>query len=119
MAKSVEELQRQAFPLLTPEQIALLEPFGERRVTRVGDVLFEVGDRGYCMVVVLAGRTEVVDRSEGSERFITSTGPGGFNGELGLLTGQTVFAACIVREAGEVLTVPPAQVQEAIATIPQ
>ena len=102
------ETQRQAFPILTDEQIALLRPFGEVQATKAGDVLFEAGDATYPLVVVLSGQTKVVDRSEGSDQLITTTGPGGFNGELGLLTGQTVFATCIVREPGEVLLIPPA-----------
>ena len=112
------DFQRQAFPILTEELIALLRPFGEVRPTQSGEVLFEVGDAAYPLVVVLAGQTAIVDRSEGSDRLITTTGPGGFNGELGLLTGQTVFAACVVREPGEVLLVPPAGVHAAIETIP-
>jgi thioredoxin reductase (NADPH) len=112
------EMQRQAFPILSDEQIALLRPFGEVRATKTGDVLYEVGDAAYPLVVVLSGQTMVVDRSEGTDQLITMTGPGGFNGELGLLTGQMVFAACVVSEPGEVLLIPPAAVHEAIETIP-
>jgi thioredoxin reductase (NADPH) len=112
------EMQRQAFPILSDEQIALLRPFGEVRATKAGEVLYEVGDAAYPLVVVLSGQTMVVDRSEGTDQLITMTGPGGFNGELGLLTGQMVFAACVVSEPGEVLLIPPAAVHEAIETIP-
>ena len=112
-------LDQQAFPVLTEVQIALLLPFGEVRATRVGDVLFEVGDAGYHLVVVLAGRTEIIDRAEGLDRVIKASGPGEFHGELGLLTGQTVFAACVVREPGRVLMVPPPALREAIATVPE
>src|SRR5918994_4667111 len=112
------ETPPQAFPLLTDEQIALLRPFGEVRPTQAGEVLFEVGDATYPLVVVLSGETAIIDRSDGSDQLITTTGPGGFNGELGLLTGQMVFAACVVREPGEVLLIPPAGVHAAIETIP-
>ncbi len=118
MSDPQSEIQRQAFPVLTDEQIALLRPFGEVHPTQAGDVLFEVGDATYPLVVVLSGQTAILDRSEGSDQLITTTGPGGFNGELGLLTGQMVFAACVVREPGEVLLIPPAGVHEAIETIP-
>src|SRR5687767_6767876 len=111
-------IKRQAFPILSDEQIALLRPFGEVHETKAGDVLFEVGDATYPLVVVLSGETAIIDRSEGSDHLISTTGPGGFNGELGLLTGQMVFAACVVREPGEVLLIPPAAVQKAIETIP-
>jgi len=113
-----DERERQSAPVLSAEQIASLRPLGEVRRTHTGDVLFEVGDATYPMVVVLAGRTEIIDRSEGIDRVIKTSGPGEFQAELGLLTGQAVFVACVVREAGEVLLIPAAAVQEIIATMP-
>ena len=119
MMISAEEIARNAFPVLSDEEVALLEPFGTHHATREGEVLFEAGQGAPIMIVVYSGRTEVVDRSEGSERLITSAGPGQFNGELSLLTGQTLYATCIVREGGEVLLIPAAAVQEIVATIPE
>ena len=118
MSDPEPEFQRQAFPVLTDEQIDLLRPFGEVRRTQSGDVLYEVGDATYPLVVVLSGRTAIIDRSDESDQLITTTGPGEFNGELGLLTGQMVFAACVVHEPGEVLILPPDCVHEVIETIP-
>ena len=96
----LNERERQSAPVLSAEQITSLRPLGEIRRTHTGDVLFEVGDATYPMVVVLAGRTEIIDRSEGIDRVIKTSGPGEFQAELGLLTGQAVFVACVVREAG-------------------
>lgn len=118
MGFDIGQLEQAAFPVLSAEQIDLLRPFGEVRQTQVGDVLFEIGDRTYPLVVVLSGQTAVVDTSERVERSLKLSGPGEFVGELGLLTGQAVFVACIVREAGQVLLVPPAAVREVTATIP-
>lgn len=118
MAVPNKDLLRQAFPVLTDEQIALLQPFAARKATRAGQVIFEAGSGSSWLVVVLSGRTEIVDRSDGGERVISTSGPGQFTGELGLLTGQTVDATCIVREAGEVLVVSAPAVQEVIATVP-
>lgn len=113
------QLEQQAFPTLDQRQIGLLRPFGEERPTAVGEVLFEVGDAAYDLVVVLAGRTAIVDRTEGEDRVIKESGPGEFHGELGLLTGQTVFGAGVVREAGRVLRVSPARLREAIERVPE
>jgi len=119
MAMTQQQLEQQAFPLLTERQIGLLRAFGEERPTAAGDVLFEVGDPSYHLVVVLAGRTAIVERTDGEGRVIKESGPGEFHGELGLLTGQTVFAACVVVEPGVVLLVPPAQLRRAIDTVPE
>jgi thioredoxin reductase (NADPH) len=111
-------LAQVAFPSLTDEQVASLRPLGEIRQTEVGDVLFSAGKRPVMMVVVISGRTEVVESTDGEERVVSTTGPCQFVGELTLLTGQTPFATCIVREPGEVLLITAETVQRIVATMP-
>ncbi len=81
-------------------------------------MLFEVGDTSYDMIVILSGGVRIIDRT-GEDRVLRESGPNEFVAELGLLTGQTVFVACEVREAGEALLIPAAKVREAIRTIPE
>lgn len=118
MSVSSSEIERQAFPILSVPEVALLRPYGEQCSTHAGELLFEAGKGQPRLVVVLSGRVEVIDRSDGEDRYITGADPGGFVGEMGLLTGQTAYATCIVREPGEVLLVPAPNVQEAISTNP-
>lgn len=119
MSMSQEELMRQSAQTLTDQQIAVLRPFGEVRSTRAGEVLFEAGDNDQPLLIVLSGRTEVVDRSDGADLFIKSSTHGQFDGELGLLTGQSALATSIVREAGEVLLISQPKLRKIIATIPE
>jgi thioredoxin reductase (NADPH) len=114
-----DKVWRQAFPVLTDAQIDLLRPFGRIQETKAGDVLFEVDDTSYDMIVILKGGTRILERTGGTDRVLKESGPGEFHAELGLLTGRTVFVACQVREAGEVLLVPATKVREAIRTIPE
>ena len=62
MSDPAPEFERQAFPVLTDDQINLLRPFGEVQTTQSGDVLYEVGDRTYPLVVVLSGQTAIINR---------------------------------------------------------
>lgn len=119
MSILTEDLVRQALPTLTAAQIDLLRPYGEVCETRAGTELAENGRAEPLLVVVLSGRVETIDRTDGCEQRITSAGPGEFAGELNLLTGQPMFATFVVREAGTVLIVPGAGVRAAIATIPE
>ena len=82
------DLEARAFPKLTVEQIDLLRPYGDVRQAQAGEVLFEVGDRASPMVVVLAGSTEIVDRSERVDRIVNVGGPGDFHGELACSPGR-------------------------------
>ena len=119
MTRRFENWGRQSAVVLNEEHIAHLRAYGEVRATKTGEVLFETGDLEYPLVVVLSGRTEIVDRSEGFDTVVATSHRGQFDGEISLLTGQALFATCIVREAGEVLLVPRAAVRKAIAMIPE
>jgi thioredoxin reductase (NADPH) len=111
-------LDQQAFPVLEVAQIALLRPFGTTRSIASGDVLIEVGDAIPALFVVIEGRTAIVDRAN-ADRVLREDGPGEFNGELGLLTGQSAFVACVVQKPGTALVIPQTAVQEIIANIPE
>jgi thioredoxin reductase (NADPH) len=116
IAPSILELQ--AFPTLSALQITRLHPFGETRATRRGDILFDTISSTYCLIVVLEGRCEILDRGS-DDRILRTTGPGEFSGELGLLTSQRAFAACRVSEPGRVLVVQSAKVCHIVETIPE
>jgi thioredoxin reductase (NADPH) len=111
-----DDLRRLAFPVLDEAQIGALRPFGRERATAAGDVLFRAGDATYPLVVVIEGRTRILDYSDGAAHVIEDGGPGEIHGELAMLTGQQAFADCIVGESGRVLLVPPAGLREAIRT---
>lgn len=119
MEDSEESLERRAFPVLDEAQIEALRRFGEERETAAGDVLFRPGDEVYPLVVVLEGRTQILDCAEGGEHVIEDSGRGEIHGELAMLVGQRAFADCVVSEPGRVLLVPPDRLREAVRTSPE
>jgi thioredoxin reductase (NADPH) len=66
---------------------------GEERSARVGEVLYQVGDRTYPFIAILAGEVAIIDAAG---REIVRHGASGFLGEMNLLTGQTVFVTAVV-----------------------
>jgi thioredoxin reductase (NADPH) len=79
--------------MLSPSQLATLAAIGEERTASVGELLYRVGDRTYPFIAILEGEAAIVDAA-GNE--IIRHGPGGFLGELNLLSGQTVFVNALV-----------------------
>jgi thioredoxin reductase (NADPH) len=75
--------------------VQLLAARGEERTAAEGEFLFQIGDARYPFIVVLEGEAAIFDGA-GSE--IARQGPGGFLGEMSLLTGQTVFVDGLVTE---------------------
>ncbi len=95
----------EAFPVLGAKQLSEAAPFGSERTVDAGDSLFEAGAANYELFVVLEGEAEVV-RVDGDETDVIATyGPGGFVGELTLLTGQRRFLTGRVTRAGRVLVI--------------
>ena len=84
-----------ASPLLSPSQLEALAEIGEERSARVGELLYQVGDRTYPFIAILEGAVAIVDAA-GNE--LVRHGPSGFLGELNLLSGQTVFVNALVTE---------------------
>jgi thioredoxin reductase (NADPH) len=80
----------------------MLAEHGEQRTAAEGEYLFRIGDARYPLIVVLEGEAAILDAA-GNE--IARQGPGGFLGEMNLLTGQTVFVDCVVTKPMRYLAV--------------
>jgi len=94
-----------AYPRLSELQIHELARYGRPRLTHAAEVLYQAGDVDCELIVVLSGLVAVIDPNKPDEP-IGVHGPGRFIGELGLLTGQAALLTAVVREPGEVLTLP-------------
>jgi thioredoxin reductase (NADPH) len=94
-----------AWPVLSAEELADMASFGSERRTAAGELLFEAGEASYDLFVVLEGEVQVLRPGGGEGALIASYGPGGFIGELTLLTGQHRYLDGRVTQAGRVLVI--------------
>jgi thioredoxin reductase (NADPH) len=103
-------------PVLDAAQREVLGTYGTEHAVSPGDVLFAEGDPTYDLIVVLEGEVQIVaNAGQPAETVIATYGPGGFLGEISLLTGQRAFLSAVARTAGRVLRVPVARVREVMA----
>jgi thioredoxin reductase (NADPH) len=84
-----------ASPMLSASQISRLAEVGEERTAGAGDVLYTIGDRSYPLIAIREGEAAILD---GAGNEIVRHGPGGFLGELNLLSGQTVFVTAVAMQ---------------------
>ena len=112
------EIRSTRAPTLREDQIEILERYGQKRKTQVGDILFRAGDTSNDFIVVLEGEVEVVDDFAGEARTIGTFLAGRFLGELNMLTGQAMYLTAVVSEAGEVLAVPRERLKEVVTEEP-
>jgi thioredoxin reductase (NADPH) len=94
-----------AWPRLSASQLAEMASFGSEQSVVPGQLLFEAGDASYELFVVLEGEAQVV-RYDGAEEVVIATfEPGGFIGELTLLTKQRRYLTGRVTRAGRVVVI--------------
>jgi thioredoxin reductase (NADPH) len=109
------ETRPRAFPALTEEQIDRIRPLGRIRQVRSGDVLIKPGDTVIPFYVLLSGRMEIVQPSLDGERMIALHEPGGFTGEMTMLSGARSQVVGRVSEGGEFLELGPENLRVLVA----
>lgn len=99
-------MNRDIHDRLTLDQFDRLAAYGAREHVRPGQILSRSGDRHYDLFLVETGAVEVVcDSDTNFERVISARSAGDFTGELGMLTGQSVFLTLRVTEPGMVVRI--------------
>src|SRR5579871_3872318 len=105
----------QAFPTLTEEQVDRIRPLGRIRQVQSGDILFKPGDTVIPFYVLLSGRMEIVQPTLDGERMIALHEPGGFTGEMTMLSGARSQVIGRVTEGGEFLELSPENLRVLVA----
>ena len=108
-----------AFPKLNDHQLSLLEPLGERRVMKRGDVLFKAGQRDLGLAIVLRGELEAFETRDGTEYNLATAHERGFMGDVSMLQGTSILGSSRVSsDDAEILLIPAAELRRALAEIP-
>src|ERR1041385_5713742 len=98
----------QTFPALTPHEIARLRVFGELRRYSHGERLFETGQPGLGMFVILSGHVAITQRDGlGHVTPVIDQGPGQFLAEIGQLSGRAALVDGTAEGEVETLLIPP------------
>jgi thioredoxin reductase (NADPH) len=109
-----------AFPKLSDEQLALLEPLGARRKLKRGDYVVKAGQREFPLTITLEGEIEAFETRDGVEQILATGGPRDFLGEVSMLQGTSALASARVKsEEAEVLQVPAPKLRRALAEMPK
>jgi thioredoxin reductase (NADPH) len=108
-----------AFPKIDDRQLALLDPLGERRRLRRGELVFKAGQRDLPLIVVLQGEIEIFEKREETEQILGTPGERDFAGDVAMLQGTSALASARVKsDEAEILQVPAADLRRALAELP-
>ena len=106
------------FPVLSASELSEIAAFGREEPTRLGQFLFEAGDVSDDLYVVLEGEAQAILADDPDAPIIAMYGPGGFVGELSLLTGQRRSVSCRVSVEGRVLVIAQADFRRLMSIRP-
>ena len=84
--------QAEAFPRLTPAQIARIEAHGRRRSVQVGEILGDAGEPVTRLWVVVSGRLDLVRPQRWVGEDVPTFSDGMFTGERSILAGGRFLA---------------------------
>ena len=113
------DTESMAFPRISDHQLALLEPLGERRIARRGEMIFRAGQREVGFTVILRGEAEVFENREGVEQILATPGARDFIGDVAMLQGTSALANARVKsDEAELLEVPALKLRRALAELP-
>src|SRR3954452_6745484 len=107
LAKTLPRFE-QTFPELTATEIGRLRGFGEIRIYRDGECLFETGKPGPGMFVILSGHVAITQRDGlGHVTPVIDQGPGQFLAEIAQLSGRVALVDGHAEGDVEVILIPP------------
>ena len=109
-----------AFVKLDDHQLSLLEPLGQHRAAKRGDIVYKAGQRDVGLTVVLRGEIQVFERRDDIEQELAVAHERDFIGDVAMLQGtSTLAAARVTSDEAEILYVPAAELRRVLAEVPR
>ncbi len=109
----------EVFPILNAEEMALFTPYGETRVLKAGETLWEIGDREAGLYLLLSGEVEIVGRGVRAEHLLVRLTAGQFTGEISTMAGDAALVEGRAVSDGEAVYVSRADVRRLLVTEPE
>lgn len=107
-----------AFPLLTDAEMQHVATLGTVRAFADGEVLFKKGDKDFPFFVVKAGAIRITEVSTGEERPVAEHQPGGFSGDIDMLTGRAALVTARAAGGLQAIVVPAARMRLLLNEVP-
>src|SRR5215475_8152034 len=109
-----------AFAKLDDHQLSLLQPLGQRRVVKRGDIVYKAGQRDVGLTIVLHGELQVFERRDDVELELAVAHERDFIGDVAMLQGTSTLAtARVTSDEAEILYVPAHELRRVLAEIPR
>jgi thioredoxin reductase (NADPH) len=119
MAQPTNANNEDLFPKLSEAHIARLASMATRRSVKAGELIYNQGEHGKGLFVLLSGRVDAVSQTGEGEVRIRVLEPGEFTGEIATLTGHATLASTRALEPSEVLEIDVQTLRRVVQTDPE
>lgn len=106
----------ETFPRLSPAQMECLATVGKIHDFKKGEHLWQAGEKTYAMFVVVEGSIEIHLRQFGETRLIVRHGPGGFTGDIDILSDKANVVECVACSDTRTIEVEPASIKQLVVS---
>ena len=114
-----DNLEQQAFPQLSDQQLSALAKFTTLKTFGDGECLFKAGDSDFKFFVIKQGQVEIVERSTGKQKTVTVHESKEFTGDISMLTGSPTPVSAVAVGDCQVYEVSNADLKQILKEIPQ
>ena len=114
-----DNLEQQAYPQLTDEQLSALAKFTTLKSYQDGENLFKAGDSDFKFFVIKQGQVEIVERSTGKRKTVIVHEEKEFTGEISMLTGSPSPVSAVAVGDCQIYEVSNADLKQILKEIPQ
>src|SRR5204863_4901627 len=109
-----------AFAKLHDHQLSLLDPLGQHRVVKRGEVVYKAEQGDVGLTVVLRGEIQVFERRDDIEQELAVAHERDFIGDVAMLQGTSTLAtARVTSDDAEILYVPADELRRVLAELPR
>ena len=106
------------FPTLDAHDLAQIEPLAVCQTVPDGEHVLRFGDADVDLIVIESGSVDILNPVAGNARIVTH-GPGGFIGDIDLLTRRPIVFDAVARGETRVLRVPNAKLRYLLNAVPR
>ncbi|QDT98609.1 FAD-dependent oxidoreductase [Gimesia aquarii] len=107
-----------AFPKLSDEVMHQVGELGTLETFENGQPLIEIGQKEYPFCLVVSGEVSIVDTTTGQTREVVTHGPGGFIGDVDILTGRPAVISAIAKCKTQAYIINATKVRRLLNEIP-
>ncbi len=115
---TVEYAHHIAFPKLSEEELECLASLAKTCSFEDGEPIFQAGQRGLPLYVVISGEIAIVDESRAEPKTVVVHGPREFTGDVSLLTDRPAAVSAYARGACRAYCVSQGELRRIIQEIP-